>query len=95
MPLKDLTQFTDAELTRELAITDDQATRDYIARLLRGRAADAAAALPEIACLTSAEITELLPFVTDEATRDGLVKVLWTRAAQQASAEHAATQTPG
>ncbi len=94
MPLKDLAQFTDGELTRELAMTEDEVVREYIARLLSGRAADAAAARPEISGLTDAEITELLPLVTDEPVRDALVKVLWTRAAQEARAEHA-TPTPG
>jgi hypothetical protein len=94
MPLKDLAQLTDDELTRELAITEDDVVREYIAKLLRDRAADDAAARPEIAGLTNAEITELLPSVTDEPVRDALVKVLWTRAARQAQAEHATGARP-
>ncbi len=95
MPVKDLTQFTDDALTRELVITEDETVRDYIVRLLRDRAAERAAAQPEISRLTDAEIVELLPFVTDQPTRDALVRVLWARAARQARAGHAATRTPG
>lgn len=80
MPLKDPAQFTHDELAQEVVIND--------------RAADDAAARPEIASLTNAEITELLPSVTDEATRDALVKVMWTRAAQQATATCADSETP-
>jgi hypothetical protein len=94
MPLKDLAQFTDDELTLELAITADEVVRAYIARLLRDRAADDAAARPQTASLTDAEITQLLPHVAGEATRDALVKVLWTRAARQARAEHPDPVTP-
>ena len=95
MPLQDLAQFTDDELARELAMTGDKVVRGYIVRLLCDRAADDAAARPELASLSTAEITELLPSVTDEAVRDGLVKVLWTRAAQEAHAERATLETPG
>jgi hypothetical protein len=89
MPVKDLARFTDDELIQELAITGDQATRDYIARLLRDRAASR----PGISGLTAGKIEGLLPSVTDEPTRDALVRVLWARAARQARAERAATRT--
>ena len=89
MPVTDLARFTDDELIQEIATTGDQATRAYIARLLRDRAASR----PGISGLTAGKIEGLLPSVTDQPARDALVQVLWARAARQARAEHAATRT--
>jgi hypothetical protein len=87
MPVTDLARFTDDELIQELAVTGDQATRDYIARLL----GDRAASRPGISGPAAGKIEGLLLSVTDEPTRDALVRVLWTRAARQARAGHAVT----